>query len=356
MGTGSPSGRGGMSTGGFGTGTGSTDVVTTDWYVEFLQQFPGWANLISHAPELKGIIGDWWNDTATGGDYNSLYNGLRSAVTGSTWWQTTEEPLRDNLLLRSEDPATWAANNETTRQNIISAADTLGVRGVFSNIYSNPKYQGTSFWGTDYFKSLSEEAERNGWTTSQISTRLSQDALALGYTPTRGAIKRDMERISSYAGNMLTDIDPDTTRQWAHRMNSAGGMFDDGGNFLYGSMTWEEVQDAVQGIANTTWGFMDIEDLAGRGLTLSDVFSDVKSTIAGTLELNSEDINLQAMGIENLTKGEGEGRRMINKDDAKNWAKKQSMYQGTDAFRKDVRGLTGAWRQLSGRGPSSGGI
>jgi hypothetical protein len=138
-------------------------------------------------------------------------------------------------------------------------------------------------------------------------------------------------------------------------MGSTGGFFSDDDEFVHGAMSWEDVKDTIQGLAGAQWDFLDIEGLAERGLTVADTLSTVKSTIASTLELNDEDINLMGMGVENLVKGEGEGRRFINTDDAKNWAKKQSMYQGTDEFRSDVRGLGGAISQIWGHGPGGRG-
>jgi hypothetical protein len=320
----------------------------TDWYEDFLKNFPGWAELVANVPELKGIIETWWETGVDEWDYNAQYNGLLSAIQGSNWWGITEEPLRDYLLLQSSDPATWAKNNEITRQNAMNAASELGLD--FAGIFNDPKYRGTKFFEKDYYTFLSQMAEKNDWTLAQIKDRLVRDGLAMDTTPVRGSIKRDMDRIISYGKDMLIDISPSHARTWAHRMGSEGGFFSDAGEFQHGAMGWDDVKDTIQGLASAEWDWLDIDGLAERGLTVADTLSTVKSTIASTLELNPENINLMGIGIDNLTKGEGEGRRFINKNDAESWAKRQSMYQGTDKFRKDVRTLGGGVNQLFGRG------
>ena len=170
-----------------------------------------------------------------------------------------------------------------------------------------------------------------------------------------------MDKILSYANDMLVNMSENEARKYATYMEATGGFYVDtkpamfqpeGGRKWQGAMTWEGVQDHIQGLAKARWGFVDVDDLAERGMTIADTLGDVRETIAHTLQINSRDVNLMGIGFNNLIRGEkvlgDDRRRFMDIQEAEHWAKKQSRYQITDEFRGDIRDLAGSISQAWG--------
>ena len=333
---------------GHGRGSGES-WMEGQWFRDFSATFPGYARLLEADPSLMGVVGTWWQDHADD-DYNDQYNSLLGAIQGSDWFMNNAEPMRDSLILEFTDPAQWEANLGTNEFDFKSIAKQEGYYD-----YLNTR--------TDYWGKMSKLAERGNWSEAQIRTRIVQDGLSKPSAPARGQVKRNMDRIQGYANDMLVNMSSEDARKFATYMEATGGFYVDttaagptmpGVQYFQGAMSWEGVQDHIQGLAKAKWDFVDIDDLAERGMTIADTLSDVRSTIANTLELNSENVNLMGIGPDNLIHGaEGEGaedgRRFMDVQEAEHWAKKQSRYQITDEFRGDIRDLAGSISQAFGQ-------
>jgi len=331
------------------------------WFDEFKEHFPGYARLLEAMPSMMKTVGDWWHDEKDS-DYNQQYNSLLGAIKGTDWYKDHEQPMRDSYILQFTDPAQWEANLETNAFDLKSLAKEEGLYDYFDG-------QG------GYWDRLSEQAERNAWSEEQIRTRLVQDGLASPTAPVRGNIKRNMDRIKSYAEAMMVGMNDTDARKFATYMEATGGFYQTqaGGHgnsptqAFQGAMSWSDVQDHIQGLAQNKWGFIDVDDLAERGLTIADTLTEVKAMIAGTLQLNLEDVNLMGLGVDDLVVGGDEegtalsggrrttgrtlsrdNRRFMDVQEAENWAKRQSRYQMTDAFRGDVNDLAGSIAQAWG--------
>ena len=320
------------------------------WFDEFAQHFPGYAKLLEAFPSMMETVGAWWEDEKDS-DYNQQYNSLLGAIKGSAWYEDHEEPMRDSFVLQFTDPAQWAANLETNLFDIKSFAKEEGLYDYFNS-------------RSGYWDGMAEQAERNAWSEEQIRTRLVQDGLASPTAPVRGQIKRNMDKIKSYANSMMVNMSDTDARKFASYMEATGGFYhmvptDPDGppgpgtrREFQGAMSWAGVQDHIHGLAKNKWGFIDVDDLAERGLTIADTLSEVKNTIATTLQLNSENINLMGIGADDLIFGEktdsGDGRRFMDIQEAENWAKRQSRYEMTDGFRGDIRDLAGSIAQAWG--------
>ncbi len=346
----------------YGAGTGSPTTTTTTtkdeeesdtakvvgpWFDEFAQIFPGYARLLETNDSLMGVVETWWEDEKDS-DYNQQYNSLMGAVQGSDWFLDNAEPIRDSLILQYTDPAQWEANLETNRFD-------------FKSIASQEGYYDFLNGKNGYWDRMAKEAETGNWSEAQIRTRIVQDGLARPDAPGRGQVKRNMDKILSYANDMLVNMSENEARKYATYMEATGGFYVDtkpamfqpeGGRKWQGAMTWEGVQDHIQGLAKARWGFVDVDDLAERGMTIADTLGDVRETIAHTLQINSRDVNLMGIGFNNLIRGEkvlgDDRRRFMDIQEAEHWAKKQSRYQITDEFRGDIRDLAGSISQAWG--------
>jgi hypothetical protein len=343
-----------------GMGDDDDNAPVEGWFDEFKQHFPGYARLLEAVPSLMDTVGAWWEDEKDA-DYNQQYNSLLGAIKGSDWYEDHEEPLRDSYILQFTDPAQWEANLETNRFDLKSIAKEEGLYDYFDT-------QG------GYWDRLADLSERNSWSKEQIRTRLVQDGLASPTAPVRGNIKRNMDRIKSYAEAMMVGMNDTDARKFATYMEATGGFYETqpagpGASIktFQGSMSWADVQDHIQGLAQNKWGFIDVDDLSERGMTIADTLTEVKAMIAGTLQLNLEDVNLMGLGVDDLVVGEApegadssggrrttgrtlsrDNRRFMDVQEAENWAKRQSRYQMTDGFRGDVNDLAGSIAQAWG--------
>lgn len=354
-------------TGGMGEEEEEEEVLDTAWFDEFKEHFPGYARLLEAMPSLMTTVGDWWEDEKDS-DYNQQYNSLLGAIKGTTWYEEHEEPMRDSYILQFTDPAQWEANLET---NVFDLKSIAKQEGLYDYLNSRPGDAGfATFWDQ-----LADHAERGAWSEEQIRTRLVQEGLASPTAPVRGNIKRNMDRIKSYAESMMVGMNDTDARKFATYMEATGGFYETQGGggvapgtqAFQGAMSWSDVQDHIQGLAQNKWGFIDVDDLAERGLTIADTLTEVKAMIAGTLQLNLEDVNLMGLGVDDLVVGGDEeetassggrrttgrtlsrdNRRFMDVDEARNWAKRQSRYQMTDAFRGDVNDLAGSIAQAWG--------
>ena len=343
------------------------DVLDPAWFDEFKKHFPGYARLLEATPSLKKTVGDWWHNEKDS-DYNQQYNSLLGAIKGTTWYEEHEEPMRDSYILQFTDPAQWLANLETNTFDLKSIAKEEG-------LYDYIDGRGSTQLGfATFWDQLADYAERGAWSEEQIRTRLVQEGLASPTAPVRGNIKRNMDRIKSYAEAMMVGMNDTDARKFATYMEATGGFYQTqtagpGASIqtFQGSMSWTDVQDHIQGLAQNKWGFIDVDDLAERGLTIADTLTEVKAMIAGTLQLNLEDVNLMGLGVDDLVVGGDEegtalsggrrttgrtlsrdNRRFMDVQEAENWAKRQSRYQMTDAFRGDVNDLAGSIAQAWG--------
>ena len=323
-----------------------------EWLKDFLSRFPGWETILNHNPDLAKDVEAWYTtvpDTDKS-DYASLYNGLMGVVEGSSWWQNTAEPLRDYELFRAKDPASFKEQLKITGQDAQQTAWSLGG-------WNNASFFGTH--GHDYIGDIAKEKEKNGWTAEQLASRISRDSMAIENAPQQGLIFDTMQDIEAYARAMVVNMPIAKIREFAHRVNSVGGMFadDDPNTFkdesrfmMFGSMTMQDVKSYINGLAETKFGKVtDVNGLVNKGLTISDSLQDFTGEIAKFLELDPNRIDLSGFKWDDLVKGtDPDGLRFANAQDGETFAKRQSMYQMSDDFRGSVRSLSGAVAQMFG--------
>ncbi len=326
-----------------------------NWLKDFLSKFPGWETILNHNPDLYKDVEAWYKTVPDEdkSDYASLYQKLTAVVESSTWWQNTAEPLREYELFRSKDPASFKEQLKITGQDAQQSAFSLG------------GWTNASFYGLqgaqyrDYMGFIAKEKEKNGWSADQLASRISRDAMAIEKTPQQGLIFDTMEDIEGYARAMVVNMPKAKIREFAHRVNSIGGMFadddpstqaDESKTMMFGSMTMQDVKSYINGLAETKFGKVtDVNGLISKGLTISDSLQDFTGEISKFLELDPNRIDLSGFKWDDLVKGtDPDGLRFANAQDGETFAKRQSMYQMSDDFRGSVRSLSGAVAQMFG--------
>lgn len=326
------------------------------WFKEFTEKFPSWANIIRGDTELFGIIAEWWAKNeihADGTPYQDLYDSLMNALTGSQWYLTQPDKLRDALILEATDPATYQYNLDENIRYAMDATDTM---------------LGATF-NDNFYMSLAKKALQNDWSDERFRRELVKEARSGKWTksaPSSGRIKQSHDTIMNYAQQMLVPL--------------GGQAWDLAWQIAEGTRDIDDAKDFVQGLAESRYGqWLDVRGLTERGMTLGDVVEDQKNVIADTLELNPEDVHMWKMPIdtlfvegsagtltdlslpeagsdsginltEDLVQGEDvRSRRLMSTDDAREWAKSRPRYQTTRSFRDGILGLSGALAQTMGR-------
>jgi hypothetical protein len=327
-----------------------------EWLKDFLSKFPGWKLLLNEQPALQELIGNWYKDVQDTDkqDYATLYQNLMGVVESSEWWQTNAEPIRDFHLFKAKDPASFAEQMKINNGDAQQTAFSLG------------GWDNSSFYGLqgsqyrDYMGHLAKEKELNGWSAEQLASRISRDAMQLENTPQSGKIFDTMESIEAYARAMVVNMPKAKIREFAHRVNSVGGMFgdddpttfhkDESKKMMFSTMSMEDVKSFINGLAETKFGKVtDVNGLVARGLTVSDSLQDFTGEISKFLELDPHRIDLSGFKWDDLVKGtDPDGLRFANAQDGETFAKRQSMYQMSDDFRGSVRSLSGAVAQMFG--------
>ncbi len=280
-----------------------------EWWVTLQQMYPGWAKIIESEPGMQDIVSEFFaslnQETIDWGDVElKLTNLLKS----SKWYTEQAQSVRDSILLEMEDPATYKYNIGQNEKDIKQILYNMGLSLT-----------------KDQIGVFAERSERYNWDLNQLTEHLVEHARG-GEKPIRGGIKRTFEDIKSYAQSMLYDLGDGDTWNFAYKIQA-------------GNDSMENAEDHIQGLAAETFDFVNVQELASKGLTISDLLSGVKEQIATTLDLNSNDVRLYNMSLDDLVVGEGESKRFINRQETEAWAKKQGRYQMTDAYRGDVRDL-----------------
>ncbi len=94
-----------------------------------------------------------------------------------------------------------------------------------------------------------------------------------------GTITADRDRVKAIAGRYLVNIGDSTAQDWALRI-------------ARGEMTEDGVASILQSQAKARWGYMG--DLIDQGIAPADFFAPVKATIANTLEITDDEVDLMA--------------------------------------------------------------
>lgn len=215
------------------------------------EHYPGMIGFFNSNPEIRNLL------TAAAREGWSPEK-LQGEIMGTNWYRGTAASARDFEILEQTDPATAQAQVAATGAQIRDSAQTLGIGMSGATIAQ-----------------LAWQANRNGWNDAQTV-----DALLYGLnwsTVEAGQLTANVDEIKDLAGDYLVDISDSTARQYSARMAS-------------GEMTMAGVESALIASAKGRFSWMASE--IEQGVKPIDYFAPVRDTIARTLEVAPETINL----------------------------------------------------------------
>ena len=297
------------------------ELVTPPWMAAFREEFPGWGWALDVADSsLLVILDEWWNETGMDSEiaYEDKYDTLLAGLKNSDWFRTNIQSVRDSIIQEGEDPATFKHNIEV---NVADARDYAHGLGIVLD--------------PEELEEIGYAAERFDWDKTQITHHIINIAYQTGRTLGRGEIQRTYDSLQNFAGAQYVDMSDQQLKDYAFRINQ-------------GEDTLEAAEGFINAKAQAQWGFFDVTAAAERGLTVEDMLSPVRHSIAETLEMDPMAVDLKNFG-DDLVKGEGDNQRFINAKEGVAWAKQQEAYKGTEEFRSGVTNVAGAIARAFGR-------
>lgn len=202
-------------------------------------------------PEVRNVL---LNGARLGWGSEELYG----ALSATNWWKTTSSSARQWQQLISEDPAT---------ANAQAAANAASISDI-------AKTHGLNLSGTQIGQ-LAVQAAQYGWSDTQTL-----DAILKNVTWGQldgGTITADADRVKAIAGRFMVNLGEKTAQDWALRIAK-------------GELTEEGVTSILQQQAKSRWSYMSA--LIDQGVAPADYFAPVRDTIANTLEVGSDQIDM----------------------------------------------------------------
>jgi len=224
--------------------TGQIMDYIADWY-------PGMIGFFDSNPEIRAKLTEAAKWGWTPGKLNA-------EVSGTSWYRQTAANARDFELMEAQDPASAKAIVAQTAANIQNSSATFGL-GL------SPQQVAGMAWN----------ATRNGWTDAQTTDALLKN---LNWATVQGGtLTATVDDIKSVAGDYLVQMSDGTAQKYAARIAS-------------GELTLTGVESILQKQARGRFSWMG--DEIDQGVTPSDYFAPVADTIASTLEVAPDSINL----------------------------------------------------------------
>lgn len=183
------------------------------------------------------------------------------AFQGTQWYRTHGQAYRQAYEQQMDDPATWAEN---TRKQSSSIADNAAAMGVKLDAASLNK--------------LVTDSLVNGWTDNDLKNHLGLLVQAVGntghYGGTAGDMEGDLRKMTSDYGQQVSD---QTLLSVIRSISSGDSTEND-----YKAVVQKRAQDMYPGY----------NDELQRGMSLRDVADPYIESMAQTLELNPQQIEL----------------------------------------------------------------
>ncbi|TXH55383.1 MAG: hypothetical protein E6Q97_08915 [Desulfurellales bacterium] len=109
-----------------------------------------------------------------------------------------------------------------------------------------------------------------------------------------------------------------------------------------GSLSTDGVRLWAQQSAGARWSHL--QPLIDQGITMRDYFEPVRQSVARTLEMNPDDIDLTSDRWSELTDfvDDNGNRRSMTQSEAGRWARGQKEYKATDSYRESAFGVVEA--------------
>lgn len=272
--------------------------VTVD---QILERYPQLAGFINH-PELGQMLRD-----AAAGQWGP--EELQGALHKTQWYQTTWADWRRLEVLKTTDPAEY---NNQFRQAEYEVKGLMGQLGV--DISRNPHM----------VYALTEKYLQNGkddwFLFSEVGNMLMKDTSLVAGT---GQLEAKRQQFREFASDMLLDFGDNVYTK--HAVN-----------------TWRQV-DTDEGIKermrqDAIKRYEHLGDGLKRGLTVRELVSPLTNTVARTLELDPDQIDLldkKWRNIWNHADPETGKLRMMTTSEAERFARRQAEFETTKTGRDE---------------------
>lgn len=261
-----------------------------DYLYEFL---PGYEIYLEH-PEIGPII-----EEAAENEWSEQK--LIAKLQQTQWWKDHTASQRQWYELQIADPAEAERLLDDARDTLRREAAALGVR-LNTGVLENLALDAVRFdWDEDY---------RNAAIMAAIDKG---EAQTTGY----GIYGEGKSGIRAIAGAYIIPISDGKVDQFATRI--AQGM-----------MTLEDVELWAKTVAKARYSWMS--DAIDSGITPEDYFEPIKATVANTLEINPNSIDLLDEKWAQLAEYRDENGeiRSMTAYEAAQWARDQDEYKYTD--------------------------
>ena len=271
-----------------GTTSGAVDDASVDAWVR--DHMPSMAGYLAH-PEIGPILKDaaklGWSEAQ-----------LLGAIQKTTWYQTTGEAIRSWDLLVATDPASAQAQVKAKAVELGNLVSRLGFNWD----------AGTTEWAAT-------QALRENWTADQLNRWLG--AIVRNDGVGAGTIKSTAAQVKQLAGKYMASFSEQDALEYSTRI-------------MEDRTTLDSIETTLREQAANR--FYWLRDQIGRGITPEQLFQPVKQSVAQTLEMNPDDIDLNTTKWSALVgpvKGDDGLIRSMNFNEAMTWARKQTEWRNT---------------------------
>lgn len=235
-----------------GTGTGGLGANASIAELEaYIRKTYGYMSGFLNIPEVRTVLLD---AARKGSGPDELY-GMLSAT---NWWKTSSAASRQWQQLLSEDPATAKAQAATVAASINDIAKSHGLALSAQQIGD-----------------LAMQASQFGWSQTETLNAILKN-VQWGKVE-GGTLTATVDQIKQVAGDYMVGMSDATAQGWSTRIAS-------------GELTIDGVRSILQQQAVARWPYM--ADLIGQGLTPKDYFAAPRDTIASTLEVGADTIDM----------------------------------------------------------------
>ncbi len=202
-------------------------------------------------PEVRNVL---LNGARLGWGSEELYG----ALSATNWWKTTSASARQWAQLTSEDPASAQAQAQQNAASISDIAKTHGLNLSGAQIGQ-----------------LAIQAAQYGWSNDQTLDAILKNVTWGQVAP--GSMTADVDKVKAIAGQFLVPVADSTAQDWALRI-------------ARGELTEDGVKSILQTQAKARWSYM--APLIDQGVAPADFFAPIRDTIANTLEIGSNQIDM----------------------------------------------------------------
>lgn len=272
--------------------------------ISYVRQNYGFLAGFLNIPEIKTIL-----LKASQGEWSAAK--LQGAVYATKWWKQTAEVTRQWTALQSTDPATATRRLNDTRFQIKAAAKASGINVTDAQV---------SQWAL--------AVNKYGWSQEQVQKAIGDQ---FHYDPSKaqsGQAALTVEKLKGIASQYLIPVSNATVEKWAR-------------DVIGGAIDVDSFVGYAQQQAKSRWP--GLADAIDRGVTPEQYTNTYRETIAQTLEVDPDSIDLTSPKwskvIDNVDPKSGV-RSAMSLSDAATFARSQPEFGKTAQAREQGAQLT----------------